>query len=109
MTSKIASIALVAAALTGAAAPALAQPAATAQLVSIGYSDLNLASDAGRATLQTRIDNAADRACAYNGVVSLREIMFSSRCRDDFQAKAEAQVSQRYAATSAQTMTAASH
>ncbi len=56
------SVALLSAALTLAAIPAIAGTVQT-QRVAIRSSDLNLTTEAGRAVLQFRIDNAVERIC----------------------------------------------
>lgn len=45
------------------AAPAVAAEAATKQSAAVTYADLNLASDAGRAVLDRRIEHAVEKVC----------------------------------------------
>lgn len=66
--------------LFGATAPAVA--AEPSRTVSVSYSDLNLASDKGRAVLDARIRQAARSVC-YDGARDVRSITEQSRCYHD--------------------------
>ncbi len=56
----------------------------------VRYGDLNLASDAGRASLETRIRAAVRSVCAAGDSRNLRELAASAACRDKAEAKAMA-------------------
>ena len=77
--------------LVGTASPALAEaPAAQTQVVS--YADLNLASAAGRATLDRRIDRAVRIVCGRVSIQDLNALRQVELCRDETQADAFAQL-----------------
>lgn len=77
-----------AAALAAASSPAAAQ----AGSVTIGFGDLNLASQAGRDALSRRIDGAADRLCGDFSPLELKMNALSRTCRADILADARAQL-----------------
>ncbi len=60
--------------------------------ISVSYADLNLASEAGKHTLQTRIKLAARAACETQGVVSMRERQDAKRCTESVLEAAKPQV-----------------
>ncbi len=101
---------LFAAALAGTAASTTlvseAASAAQAETVSvaISYGDLNLASAAGRATLDGRIRNAVSRLCSVSGVVALHVKRDADRCADQFAAQAHDQVKTQLALRDARTV-----
>lgn len=82
-------------ALFALACSALAVPAmAQAQHARIRYADLDLASSAGRATLDKRIDAAARTACAdlFETGSLAGNARIARECRADVRAQAEAHV-----------------
>jgi UrcA family protein len=81
-------------ALAAALAAALATPAAAAQTgsVTIGYGDLNLASRAGRAALDQRIDGAARQLCGDVSPLELKRVALGRTCRAGVLADARAQL-----------------
>ncbi|HEV2816454.1 MAG TPA: UrcA family protein [Allosphingosinicella sp.] len=80
-------------ALAAAAAAAIATPAAAqADSVTIGYGDLNLASQAGRAVLDQRIDGAARQLCGEFSPLELKMLTLSRTCRASVHADARAQL-----------------
>lgn len=46
----------------------------------VSYADLDLASPAGRAMLERRVDAAADAVCGRNGYVGLAELRIAEAC-----------------------------
>jgi UrcA family protein len=70
--------------LAAALAPSLVGGAATAvetaSSVTVRYSDLNLASDAGRRTLLTRLSAAAHRVCDDSGTRELWRVARADAC-----------------------------
>ena len=80
--------------LAVAAAAALATSAAAAQTgsVTIGYGDLNLASQAGRAALDQRIDGAARQLCGEYSPLELKMVTQRRSCRAGVLADARAQL-----------------
>ncbi len=46
----------------------------------VSYADLDLASAAGRATLERRVDAAADAVCGRKGYVALAELRAAAAC-----------------------------
>lgn len=46
----------------------------------VSYADLDLASPAGRAMLERRVDAAADAVCGRNGYVGLAELRIAAAC-----------------------------
>jgi UrcA family protein len=81
-------LALAAAAAAAVAAPALAQT----DTVTIGYGDLNLASQAGRAVLDQRIDGAARQLCGEASPLELKRVALGRSCRAGVLADARAQL-----------------
>ena len=80
-------------ALAAVAAVAVATPAAAqADSVTIGYGDLNLASQSGRQALNRRIDGAADQLCGDVAPLQLKANAMSRTCRADVVADARAQL-----------------
>jgi UrcA family protein len=78
--TRLSSIAI-AAALLASALPACSALGATGDgAIRIGYADLNLASDAGRAALSNRVGRAADRLCMVGQVRGLGQ---TQGCRRD--------------------------
>jgi UrcA family protein len=78
-------IALTAAAVLVAAAPAFAQTApvvveATAPTATVSYADLNIASDAGRLVLERRVRQAATDLCLANRREPLDQVMAERQC-----------------------------
>jgi len=72
-----------------AAAPALAQPVS----VAVPYGDLDLTKQAGRATLDARLERAARRICGTLGPVrDVARIREWRACRAEARASYEAQV-----------------
>ena len=49
----------------------------------VSYADLDLASPAGRAMLERRVDTAADAVCGRNGYVGLAEFRIVEACHAD--------------------------
>jgi len=81
-------LALAAAAAASLAAPAVAQ----GDSVTIGYGDLNLASQAGRAALNQRIDGAARQLCGESSPLELKRVALGRTCRAGVLADARAQL-----------------
>ena len=80
-------------AATFAAAAFTAGPAAARTgSVTIGYGDLNLASQAGREALNRRIDGAADQLCGDFAPLELKMNALSRTCRAEILADARAQL-----------------
>ena len=80
-------------ALAAAAAAAIATPAAAqADSITIGYGDLNLASQAGRAALDQRIDGAAQQLCGTYSPLELKMAALNRTCRAGVLAEARAQL-----------------
>jgi UrcA family protein len=80
-------------AATLAAAAFTATPAsAQTDSVTIGYGDLNLASQASRAVLDRRIDGAADQICGEAAPLQLKLNALGRTCRADVLAEARAQL-----------------
>jgi UrcA family protein len=77
--------------LAGAASPALAAPPA-AQTRIVSYADLNLASAAGRATLDRRLDRAVRAVCGRAAIKDLNAYRQVELCRDESLADARAQL-----------------
>jgi UrcA family protein len=77
-----------AAAAAAAATPAIAQNGS----VTIGYGDLNLASQAGRNVLDRRIDGAARQLCGEVSPLELKRIALGRTCRAGVLADARAQL-----------------
>lgn len=69
------------------AAPAVAEPAANKNMRTIAYSDLNISTQAGVATLNERVEQAARRICAPDPA-----FQGSARSMRDARAQCEAQV-----------------
>ena len=67
-----------AATLFVAVSPAAAQP--QARSIAVGYADLDLASAAGRTTLEKRIGSAAKRVCSVEHSVDLARRLAEQRC-----------------------------
>jgi UrcA family protein len=65
--------------------PALAR---SADVVTVGYSDLNLASVAGRRALDNRIDAAIDQVCSDGDSAELRAYVLQRACRTEATAAA---------------------
>lgn len=63
-------------AIAGAANAQTLQP----RTARVSYADLNLASTAGRAMLERRVDAAADAVCGRNGYVGLAELRRAEAC-----------------------------
>jgi UrcA family protein len=85
---------LAAAALLGSTVPAMA---AQNNVATLRYDDLNLASDAGKATLDQRIDRAARQVCSDIVMTGSRtgEHALRLRCESDARAQAKAQLTRR--------------
>lgn len=81
-------LALAAAMVAAVATPAAAQT----DSVTIGYGDLNLASQAGRAALDRRIDGAARTVCGRASPLELKTIALGRTCRAEVLADARAQL-----------------
>ena len=76
-----------------AAAAAIATPAAAqGDSITIGYGDLNLASQAGRAALDQRIDGAARQLCGEFSPLELKGMALNRACRAGVLADARAQL-----------------
>lgn len=76
-----------------ASAPCLAKPADTdVKREVVKYGDLNLASDAGQATLDTRIRAAAHRVCQDPGNTAMERFQRERKCRSIAIADARQQV-----------------
>lgn len=71
---------------------AAAPTAAETRSISVSYADLNLASAAGRTTLENRIARAATRVCRYNGSPDLKSQQLALGCRTTAMADALAKV-----------------
>jgi UrcA family protein len=84
---------LLAAALVAAALPAaaFAQPATESHSVAVPYRDLDLASDAGRHSLEARIRIAVREACGRMVSGTLSEATVVRRCRRQSAAVAASQ------------------
>jgi UrcA family protein len=65
----------------GSAVSAAAEPV-QARTARISFADLDLASAAGRATLERRVAAAADNLCRLNGLTDLRTYRASEACFD---------------------------
>jgi UrcA family protein len=78
VAGTIGTIIFAGACLFGATAPAVAAEAP--RTVKVGYSDLNLASDRGRAVLDARIRQAAHTVC-FEGGRDVRSMSEEARCR----------------------------
>ena len=77
--------------LVGTASPALAAaPAAQTRIVS--YADLDLASTAGRAALDRRIDRAVRAVCGRAAIKDLNALRLVELCRDETLADARSQL-----------------
>ena len=68
----------------------------------VGFSDLNLASPAGRAAFDGRIDAAARQVCGEYQPLQLKMLSIARTCRTRAIAAAEAQLSQTLAGGGAQ-------
>jgi UrcA family protein len=68
--------------------PAMAETAS----VTIGYGDLNLASRAGRAALDQRIDGAARQLCGESSPLELKMVALGRSCRAGVLADARSQL-----------------
>jgi UrcA family protein len=80
------------------AAIPFAAGAAATQSVSIQTGDLDLASDAGRAALQYRIDHAVDRICGSPHVRTTWEVQNYANCSKAARTAAAAQIDAAVAA-----------
>ena len=69
--------------LGGTAAPAFAQPAAAAPTRVVSYADLNLASAAGRAVLDRRINAAVRDVCGHAYPIDLASVDQVLQCRQE--------------------------
>ena len=87
----IASILSAASMLGGAASPALAAPPEARTRI-VSYADLNLASAAGRARLESRIERAVRAVCGSPIVWELRSFDRVQECRAEARADAAAQL-----------------
>lgn len=65
--------------------------ARSADVVTVGYADLNLASAAGRRTLDSRISAAVDQVCSAGDSFELRASALQRSCRAEVSADAFAQ------------------
>lgn len=65
--------------------------ARNAEVVSVGYSDLNLASPSGRRALDNRIEAAIDLVCSEGETAELRAHALSRACRAEATATAASQ------------------
>jgi UrcA family protein len=88
MSPRSTFLALAAVATAALATPAVAQTSS----VTIGYGDLNLASPAGRAVLDRRIDGAARQVCGEALPLQLKTNVLSRTCRAEILADARAQL-----------------
>ncbi|HYD36447.1 MAG TPA: UrcA family protein [Allosphingosinicella sp.] len=90
---------LLAAAAASAAAPAAAArapaPAGEPFAVAVPASDLDLASPAGRAAFDARVEALAERSCAPRRFPAAYEPESLERCRADFRAAAHAAADRR--------------
>ncbi len=86
--------AILAAALSAAV---LAAPAAAAPVVGVKYSDLNLATEAGQAALDARIDRAARDVCGVDEIRTGTRTPSSEarRCYKETKANVHKQVAER--------------
>jgi UrcA family protein len=75
-------------------APAAAAPSAPATYV-VRYADLDLASEAGRATLDRRINHAVRMVCGTAGSVALQDRLSVEKCYAAARASAKAQISEK--------------
>ena len=91
---KARSCMLAAIALLGSTVPALA---AETNVATLHYDDLNLATEAGQATLDQRIDRAARQVCSDIVMTGSRtgEHALRQRCESDARAQAKAQLTRR--------------
>lgn len=80
-----------AAAVALGATAATVQPAHAAAIVAVSYQDLNLASDAGRAALDARIERAASEVCGTAQRGELRIASEVAACRQAALAGAQRQ------------------
>lgn len=81
-----------AATLFVAVSPAAAQP--QARSIAVSYADLDLASAAGRTTLENRIGNAAKRVCGVEHSVDLSRRLAEQRCVADARSRSMTTVTQ---------------
>jgi len=79
-------------ALAAAAAAATTPAVAQTNSVTIGYGDLNLASQAGRNVLDRRIDGAARQLCGDFSPLELKMVALGRTCRAGVLADARAQL-----------------
>lgn len=70
----------------------LAAPAFAQRTAEVAYSDLDLSSASGAATLKARVQHAAQRVCASNGDRSLSNKVETRACSTVAMAKAMPQV-----------------
>ncbi len=77
-----------------AVAPAAASPSAPATHI-VRYSDLDLTKEAGRATLDRRIDHAVRTVCGSASSASLQEKLSMGKCYATARASAKAQLSEK--------------
>lgn len=79
--------------LAMAAAPAFAQPPERVTMLKVGYSDLDLSTEAGAATLMQRVAKAAKRICATNPAFESRNVQEArANCEATIMANAQVDV-----------------
>jgi UrcA family protein len=83
---------LAAALVSALPATAFAQSANESPRIAVSYRDLDLASEAGRQALETRIRGAVRRVCGRLVSGSVRELADGQRCRRQTSAVANSQV-----------------
>jgi UrcA family protein len=79
---------------TIAIAPAAASPSKPATHI-VRYADLDLTSDAGRATLDRRINQAVRMVCGRSQLGTLQEKLGIERCSATARAYAKAQIAEK--------------
>jgi len=80
-----------------AAQPSGANPQGDPPTITVSYSDLNLATPAGRDALDGRVRRAAETLCVEQGVKSLQSEAFARKCVGDALAGAGGQIRQAVA------------
>ena len=92
-------LALVAASIAAAAAaePVVVEGRPPANMIRVGYADLNLATSDGQAALDARVRSAARQLCIDRGVIGVWHKMKSRKCLTEALADARPQIRQAVA------------
>ncbi len=77
-----------------AAALAATPTAYEPRTLTVSAADLNLASEAGQATLERRVRGAVRSVCAVSSFRNLREMAYRNRCLRDAERRADDRVAQ---------------